>query len=64
MATRKQQTTNYKRIFFVVLAIFCALVARWGYLKVSDIILQKNIVSVQNEIEKEKVHLASFSEEP
>ena len=64
MATRKQQTTNYKRIFFVVLVIFLALVARWGYLKVSDIILQKKIVSVQGKVSQEKVHLASFSEKP
>ena len=64
MTTRKQQTTNYKQVFFVVLAVFLALIARWGYLKISDIILQKSIVSIQEKIGQEKVHLASFSEKP
>ena len=62
MATRKQQTTNYKQLFFCVLIVFLALVARRAYLKVSDITLKKSIVSVQDKINQEQEHLLSFSD--
>lgn len=62
MATRKQQTTNYKQLFFGVLIVFLALVARRAYLKISDIALKKSIINVQNEINQEQQHLSSFSD--
>ena len=64
MATKKQQTTNYKQLFWIVLIIFLGLLGWWIYLKVSDVILEKNIVSVQNKIQQEQIHLESFSDKP
>jgi predicted negative regulator of RcsB-dependent stress response len=64
MATKKQQTTNYKQLFFGVLIIFLGLLGRRIYLKVSDVILEKSIVSIQNKIQKEQAHLDSFSDKP
>ena len=64
MATKKQQTTNYKQIFWLVLLVFLWLVARWAYLKVSDVALQKSISSVQEKIQQEQAHLRSFSDNP
>lgn len=64
MATKKQQTTNYKQIFWLVLLVFLWLVARWAYLKVSSFIIEKNTTIVQDKIQKEQVHLQSFSENP
>jgi len=63
MATRTQQTTNYKQIFWLILLIFLGLIARWGYLKVADFTLQKSIVSVQKKIDTEQTHLKSFSDQ-
>jgi len=62
MATRKQQTTNYKQLFFGVLIVFLAIVARRAYLKVSDITLKKSIVNVQDKINQEQEHLLGFSD--
>jgi hypothetical protein len=64
MATRKQQTTNYKQIFWLVLLVFLGLLARWGYLKFSSVVLEKSISSVQEKVQQEQAHLASFSENP
>ena len=64
MTTRKQQTTNYKQIFFVVLIVFLGLVAWRAYLKISDIILKKSVDSIENKIQKEQAHLESFSDKP
>ncbi len=64
MATKKQQTTNFKQLFFWVLIIFLGLLGWWIYLKVSDIILEKSIVSVQNKIQEEQANLESFSDKP
>ena len=64
MATKKQHTTNYKQLFFGVLIIFLGLLGRRIYLKVSDVILEKSIVSIQNKIQKEQAHLDSFSDKP
>ena len=64
MATQKQQTTNYKHIFWLVLLVFLGLVARWGYLKFSEITLKKSIASVQEKVQQEQTHLASFSDNP
>ena len=61
MATNKQQTTNYKLIFWVILVIFLALLWRWGYLKTSNVILEKSIDSVQKKIENKNQELADFS---
>jgi len=64
MATRTQQTTNYKQIFWLVFIIFLWLVARWWYLRLSSITLQKSITSVQKKIQEKQDQLASFSDEP
>lgn len=64
MATQKQQTTNYKQIFWLVLLVFLGLLARWGYLKFSEIALKKSITSVQEKVRQEQAHLASFSDNP
>jgi hypothetical protein len=40
------------------------LLGWWIYLKVSDIILEKSIVSVQNKIQEEQANLESFSDKP
>lgn len=64
MATRTQQTTNYKQIFRFAFLIFLVLFVRWGYLKFSDIMLKKSIASVQNKIQKEEEKLAAFSDNP
>ena len=64
MATQKQKTTNYKQIFWLVLLVFLGLLARWGYLKFSEIALKKSIASVQETVREEQAHLASFSDNP
>ncbi|MBO7095292.1 hypothetical protein J6V86_03870 [bacterium] len=64
MATQKQQTTNYKLIFWLVLLVFLSIVARWGYLKFSEIALKKSIASMQEKVQQEQAHLASFSDNP
>lgn len=64
MATQKQQTTNYKQIFWLVLLVFLGLVARWGYLKLSEITLKKSISSGQEKVQQEQARLASFSDNP
>ena len=64
MATQKQQTTNYKQIFWLVLLVFLGLLARRGYLKFSEIALKKSIASVQEKVQQEQAHLASFSDNP
>lgn len=61
MATKKQWTTNYKRVFFIVLIVSLAILWRWGYLKASNIVLEKSISSIQKKIEKRNTELASFS---
>jgi len=62
MATNKQWTTNYKRVFIIVLVGFLAVLWRWGYLKASNIVLEKSISSMQKKIEKKNTELASFSD--
>lgn len=64
MATKKQQTTNYKQLFFGALVISIALLGRWGYLKASDIIVQHDTAKAQEEIVKKEQVLASFSDNP
>ena len=64
MATQKQQTTNYKQIFWLVLLVFLGLVARWGYLKFSEITLKKSITSVQEKVQQEQANLRAFSDNP
>ena len=64
MATKKQQTTNYKQLFFGALVISIALLGRWGYLKASDIIVQHDTAKNQEEILKKEKVLASFSDNP
>ncbi len=64
MATQKQKTTNYKQIFWLVLLVFLGLLARWGYLKFSEITLKKSIASVQEKVRQEQARLASFSDNP
>ena len=64
MATQKQQTTNYKQIFWLVLLIFLGLLARWSYLKVGEITLKKSIASVQEKVQQEQANLRSFSDNP
>lgn len=64
MATKKQQTTNYKLFCALALLVFLALLARWWYLWFSDINLQKSIKSTQDEIADKQVILASFSDKP
>lgn len=64
MATKKEQTTNYKLFCALALLVFLALLARWWYLWFSDINLQKSIKSTQDEIVKEQAVLDSFSDKP
>ena len=64
MATQKQKTTNYKQIFWLVLLVFLGLLARWGYLKFSEITLKKSIASAQEKVQQEQARLASFSDNP
>ena len=64
MSTQKQKTTNYKQIFWLVLLVFLGLLARWGYLKFSEITLKKSIASVQEKVQQEQARLASFSDNP
>ena len=64
MATKKEQTTNYKLFCALALLVFLALLARWWYLWFSDINLQKSIKSTQEEVVKEQAFLASFSDKP
>ena len=64
MATKKQQTTNYKLFCALALLVFLALLARWWYLWFSDINLKKSIKSTQDKIADEQATLASFSDKP
>ena len=64
MATKKQQTTNYKLFCALALLVFLALLAWWWYLWFSDISLQKSIQSTQEEIWKQQAILDSFSDKP
>ena len=62
MATNKQQTTNYKLYFWCLFVIFLALLWRWGYLKLSDIVLEYDIDRIQKKITKKDAELKSFSD--
>ena len=64
MATRKQQTTNYKMICAWAFLVFLWLLAWWGFLWFSDISLQKSIKSTQEKIWAKQAVLASFSDKP
>ena len=64
MATKKQQTTNYKQFFWCILVIFLALLWRWGYLKLSNTYLRYDISRVQWKIEKKETELRDFSKKP
>ena len=64
MATRKQQTMNYKRLCLWLFVIFLIFVGRWAYLKVSSIYLKKATVSLQEDLNQESIHLNSFSDKP
>ena len=64
MATKKQQTTNYKWFCAWAFLVFLALLARRWYLWFSDISLQKSIQSVQEDIWENEAILASFSDKP
>jgi hypothetical protein len=64
MATNKQQTTNFKQIFWLMLVIFLGLLVRWGYLKSSSIFMQYDIDRVQKKIAKKDAELKSFSDKP
>ena len=64
MATRTQQTTNYKQIFWCILVIFLALLWRWGYLKISNLYIEYDIDRVQKKIVKKETELKGFSDKP
>ena len=64
MATRTQQTTNYKQIFWCILLVFLWLFIRWSYLKVSNIYIEHDIKNVQWKITKKEAELNSFSDKP
>ena len=64
MATKKQQTMNYKWICIWAFVAFLALVAWRWYLWFSDISLQRNIQSAQEKLWEKQVVLASFSDKP
>jgi len=64
MPTNKQQITNYKWFFWAALVIFLGLLARWGYLKVSNIYMKYDIDRVQKKIVKQEAVLKSFSDKP
>lgn len=64
MATRTQQTTNFKQIFRLVFLIFLGLMVRWGYLKVSSTFMQYDIEIVQKKIAKKDAELKGFSDKP
>jgi len=64
MATNKQQTTNYKKIFWCVFVVFLALLGWWGYLKLSDIAIEYGIDNIQKKINEKEAKLNSFSDEP
>jgi hypothetical protein len=62
MATNKQRTTNYKVYFRLGLLVFLGLLARRGYLKISDIYMEYDIDIVQKKIAKKDAELKSFSD--
>ena len=62
MATNSQKTTNYKQIFRLTLLVFLACLWRWGYLKVSNILISYDIDRVQQKIAKRDTRLKSFSD--
>ena len=64
MATRIQQTTNYKHYFWWLLVIFLALLWRWGYVKGYSTYMKYNISNVQKEIQVKESELAGFSKKP
>ena len=64
MATRTQQTTNYKQIFWCILLVFLWLFIRWSYLKISNIYIEHDIKNVQWKITKKEAELNSFSDKP
>lgn len=64
MATKKQQTTNYKQIFWVLLLVALGLGIRWGYLRVSNFNLKLGIKKAQEKIVAKEAHLNSFSDKP
>lgn len=64
MATKKQQTTNYKWFCAWAFLVFLVLLAQLWYLWFSDISLQKSIQSVQEDIWENEAILASFSDKP
>ena len=64
MATNSQKTTNYKQIFRLVLVVFLACLWRWGYLKVSDVLIGHDISNVQEKITEKNAELMGFSDKP
>lgn len=64
MATNKQQTTNYKRVFRGVLFISLIWVCWWGYYKSLNYKLEYDISSKQWKVEEMKKELAWYSEKP
>ena len=64
MATQKQQTTNYKQIFWCALLLFLVLLCRWAYLKISSVFIGYDIDRVQKQIVKKDAELKSFSDKP
>ena len=64
MATNAQQTTNYKRIFWVMLIISLASLIRWWYLKIQNVWIWYDIDRVQKKIVKKGDELKGFSDNP
>lgn len=64
MATKKQQTIDYKWICLWALVLFLALLAWRWYLWRWDLSLQKSIKSVQEDISGKQAILNSFSDKP
>ena len=64
MATNKQQTTNYKQIFWCIFVVFLGLLWRWGYLEISNVVVGYDIERIQKKIEKKDAELRSFSDKP
>ena len=62
MATRQQQSTNYKAIFWVFLLITLGFIAYWWYLFLWKEKIEKDISDTQTKISQAQSNLDSFSD--
>lgn len=64
MATCKQKSTNYQSCFWIVLIIFLALAGWRAYIKISNILLEREISSIQAETLSSQEKLAEYYKRP